>query len=399
MSVDLRSGTFKGFLVLVLLGWTLEGLLQPVIPLLILERGGDAVVVGLVAAMYAIPSVVLRPFIGRMVDRRGHDLIQRAGALALGVAPLLFLVPALPAAGVARLGQGLGWSFYSTANNVLLAVLAPKERRGEASGYYNTTRALGLLIGPPVGLWLFSMDPSFALVAGSVVGVACFIGATRLRVPSKADVGPVVDSVPVGTTETLGLWSRVFEPSAVPAMLMIATFMASQTVFLVFGPVYATAIGADAFELALLFVAFGGTLTLAPLVGGRVSDRIGRRAAILCGSAIATVGLLIAIAPGGMVTFTIGAAWIAVAIAVATPAIASSTMDSAPAGRLGSALATYSVGYALASGAGGALWGLVIALFGFPWPLVGAIALQAVAALIAWRFVPAMTRPKTEVQR
>lgn len=397
MSVDLRSGTFKGFLVLVLLGWTLEGLLLPVIPLLILERGGDAVVVGIVAALYAFPSVAIRPFVGRMVDRRGHDRIQRVGALALGLAPAIFLVPALPAAGLARLGQGLGWSLWSTANNVLLAVLAPRERRGEASGYYNTMRALGLLIGPPVGLWLFSMDPSLALIAGSGVGVACYIGASRLRVPSKAEVSPAASAVADGSSGTTGLWSRIFEPSAVPAMLMIATFMASQTVFLVFGPVYARIIGADAFELALLFIAFGGTLTVAPLLGGRVSDRTGRRAAILTGCTIATVGLLIAMAPGGMATFTVGAVCIAISMAVATPAIASSTMDRAPAGKLGSALATYSVGYALASGVGGALWGLVISLFGFPWPLVGAIGLQAVTAIIAWRLVRDVVQPQPEV--
>jgi MFS family permease len=382
----LRRPVFLGFLVLVFLGWVIEGLVQPLIPLAVLDRGGTAAIVGLVSAAYALPSVLLRPFIGRAIDRGGHDAIQRMGALTITASALLLTAPPLIATVMGRLGQGLGWSMYSTANNVLLARLSPPHRRGEASGVYNTTRALGLLVGPPVGLWLYLVAGSAAFVAVAVVGAGAFVGASLLRVPEQRAEPRAVDNGP-RRGGIRGVLMGIFEPAAIPSMLMIATFMASQTIFIVFAPVYALSIGASIPELGLFYPAFGATLVIAPLVLGRVSDRLGRRRAVSVGCLVAIAGLGAAALPGGMVTFTAGAVVLAVAIAMVTPAIAAATMDQAPAGRLGSAVATYSVGYQLAAGLGGALWGLLITSFGFPWPFLVAIGLQAGTILLAWRFL------------
>jgi predicted MFS family arabinose efflux permease len=45
--------------------------------------------------------------------------------------------------------------------------------------------------------------------------------------------------------------------------------------------------------------------------------------------------------------------------------------------RMGAAMATYTLGFQLAIGAGAALWGFLIDRFGYPSPYLVAIALQA----------------------
>jgi hypothetical protein len=67
-----------------------------------------------------------------------------------------------------------------------------------------------------------------------------------------------------------------------------------------------------------------------------------------------------------------------VRVSFAAPAISAMTIDRAPAGRVGSAMATYSIGHQLASNGSSALWGALIAVAGFGWTFGAAIALQVI---------------------
>jgi hypothetical protein len=49
-------------------------------------------------------------------------------------------------------------------------------------------------------------------------------------------------------------------------------------------------------------------------------------------------------------------------------------------------MATYSVGYQLGASVGGAAWGALITLVGYPWPFVGGVLMVGVSlALAAFR--------------
>jgi MFS family permease len=366
-----------------LLGWVLEGMMLPVVPLLILARGGDALTIGFVAAVYALPSIAVRPLVGAVIDRRGHDVMLRAGATGFVLAPLGFLVPTVPAIALARFAQGVSWTMYSTATHVVLARLAPSDRRGEASGYSSTARAVGLLIGPPLGIALFGITAELPFLIASVIATVAVAGAVGF---SARFLWSDIDRPKAGSEAAQTLRSHVrwaLEPSVVPAMLIVATFVSSQMLFVGFAPVFAATTGALDGDLALFYAAFAAMLALAPLLNSRISDRIGRRAAIFVGCGIASLGLSIGIVPSGMATFTVAGLCVAFANSVVLTAVAASAIDVAPPGRLGSSLATYAIGFQLASGLGGALWGSVIATLGYPWPFVVAIGLQLTAILIA----------------
>jgi MFS family permease len=380
-------------LVAVALGWTAELLVQATVPLLILDRGGNAAVVGLVSAAYALPTLLLRPVIGRRIDRTSHGPTHQVGAGLLAIGPLLLTLAAVPALLLGRLTQGLGWAMFGTANNVVLARLAPVSRRGEASAWFNIMWALGFIVGPPAGLALYAaVGQEVPFVVASLFALTALATVTVLRrmVPAPE---PAADAT---TEETPGLLARLVEPAALPTMAILSTFMAGQALFLAFAPVYARTIGAPDAVLAFYFPVFGVVLVVGQLLTGRFSDRFGRRATIVAGCALGSTGLVIAAIAPGWTVFAGGAAAFALASAIVNPAAAAATIDRAPAGRTGVAMATFSIGYQVAFGLGGALWGVVIAAVGYPEPFLIAIGLQIVCAVVAFRYLaPAPARPAT----
>ena len=388
-------------LVAVALGWSAELLTQATLPLLILDRGGDAALVGLVGAVYAIPSLAMRPLIGRRIDRIGHGAIHQIGGVLLVLAPIGFLLSSNVVLPVARFFQGLGWAMYGTANNVVLVRLAPAAKRGQASSYFNVMWALGLLLGPPLGLALYTdVGREAPFLLASAFAAAGLVAATVLRrmVPAvrATEAGdPAADEVePPSSSRLRGVTDRLLEGSAVPTMIILAAFMAGQSLFLAFAPVYARAIGEPDSVLAAYYPMYGIILVLGQLLTGQVSDRFGRRRTVIAGSALGTTGLLIAVLGASWPFFSIGAGCFALGAAIVNPAVAAATIDRVPADRAGVGMATFSMGFALASGLGGAVWGILIANYGFQIPFLAAVGLQVACVALALRYLHTRPRPQ-----
>lgn len=369
---------FVGVLLMAGLGFTAESILRTVVPLMVLDRGGDAVWVGVAAAGAALPSVVFRPFIGGWIDTWRHDLLLRIGAAVTALSTLLLLLPGLLTLAVMRFVQGSGWATFSVSNHSLMAKLAPTHRRGEASGYFMAMPALATLIGPAVGVTLYvgaGEPPPLALALG--LGLAAVVAAFVVRIPAQAAAERPA------ATESGG---RVLERSAIPSTLMVTTFMAGHSLFIVFPPVYLASIGEPVEVLALYYPIYGLVMTVSQLLVGRASDRLGRAASIRLGCSLAIVGFASAILLAGMAALIVAAIAYAMAISLVSPTLSALTIDRAPAGRLGAAMATYSLGYQLATGAFGVVWGVVIAFLGFPWPFAVAILLQVVTIALSLHF-------------
>jgi MFS family permease len=404
---------FRLLLVTTLLGWSAEGIVQTVLPLRILDLGGDAAAVGVVAAVFALPTLLLRPAIGRWIDRRGHGTLHQAGVLIAVFAPLGYLAGSIVLMPVNRFIQGIGWALYGTSNNVATARLAPPSRRGEASGYFNFTYALGFLVGPPLALYLYAnADPAAPFVASSLFALLALVTVTALiratpgaviareaADPAAADTtvaagdGGAVRPVARSRMAALGSGIRGYlEPAAVPVLVVTALFMAGQGLLVGFAPVYARGVGAPLEWLAPFYPMYAILNATSQLVSGRLSDRVGRSRSVLLGGVLGSIGLLVAFAPLGFAGYAAGAACFAVAAGIVVPAAAAAAMDLAPAGRLGSQMATFSMAYQLAAGVGGLVWGLLIATVGYPWPFLVAVVLQAASVALAVRALPDATR-------
>jgi MFS family permease len=360
---------FLAVLALTLIGFLFEQVLRPVVPLVVIDRGGGVVLVGAVAAVHALPSILFRPIIGRLIDSWNNALVLRLGAVLGAAAPLGLLLPGLVPLVPSRFAQGAGWALYSVSTHSLMALRSPAHRRGEASGYFMAMPALALLIGPSIGISLYLSTGTVgpALVATGL-GLVATVIAVRMRLtrPTSRSVAPAPTR----------LIERLIEPSALTSTAMIAAFMLPQPLFMVFAPVYAVEVGTPLEWLAVYFPFYGLVLFGAQLAAGRASDRYGRHAAIVAGCSVAVAGLVVALAGSSFVSFAVGAALYAVGVSLVSPTMSALTIDRAPRNRLGAAMATYSVGYQLSSGMGSLLWGAILGAGGFGTAFIVAIASQ-----------------------
>lgn len=375
-------GAVSGVILLGILGFGMEAIVQPILPLIVLDAGGDAAFVGLLVAAFGVPTILLRPVLGRALDTWSHAGIQRGGAVVIALAPLGYLLPLGPITLAVRAVQGLGWAGYGAATHALLGKVAPPDRRGEASGYLNATHALAILIGPAVAIALYQGFGAVApFLLASAVGLAALLVSLRTQYPAAA-ARHEASGVAIG---------GFFERSAVVPMVLVATFQSVQSLFLIFAPVYAAANGIPIEALALYYPIYGSVILVGQLTLGRLSDRFGRRNALTGGYAVAAVGVLTVALLGGLGGLIVGACLYGVGNALVTSTLGATTIDGAQPGRIGAATATYSVGYQIGASAGGAAWGFVISVAGFPWPFVGG-ALILVSCIVAAR---ALVRPAT----
>ena len=369
-------------LVLTFLGFAFEQTLRPVIPLVVVDRGGGATLVGLVAAIHALPALLFRPMIGRLIDGGHHLRLLRIGAVTATLAPVGVLLPGIASLAVVRFLQGSSWALYAVSTRTLMARLAPAHRRGEASGYFALMPALATLIGPGVGVALYLAIGEIGPVAIAVaLGVGAIATATAVRIPSDQD-DPRGSAHPGQATPE----GRIVESSALPPTVMITTFLAGQTLFTVFPPLYVIAIGASLESLAIYYPVYGAVMVLSQSIAGRVSDRVGRGWATRIGCSIAITGLVTAGIGGQIWIFTVGAVAYAVAVSIVVPTMSAMAIDRAPASRLGAAMATYSIGYQLATGASSLAWGGILSVAGFEMAFATAIGLQVVTIGLSARY-------------
>jgi MFS family permease len=259
-----------------------------------------------------------------------------------------------------------------------MAKLAPSARRGEASGYFMAMPAIATLVAPAVGVAVFlSAGEVPALALTFVLGVIATAIAFVVRIPSKP-ASAAADDSPKGR-------GRILERSSFPSTIMVTTFMSTQSLFIVFPPVYLAQVGAPLGILTVYYPVYGLAKTVGQLLVGRVSDRLGRITPIITGCVIAIAGLGAFLLLEPVPALFASSMLYALGMAFAGPAIGALAIDRAPEGRVGAAMATYTLGYQLATGVSGILWGTIIAVAGYPWPFAAAAGMMTVTMAVGLR--------------
>ena len=380
---SLFTTAFRRLLLITFLAFGMEAGVRALIPLIILERGGDAVLVGIAATAYSIPSLLFRPFIGTLVDSWRHRLMYRAGALASAIIPALLFLPSILTVIVVRFLNGTSWGFFSVSNHSVLAKMAPPSRRAEAAGVFQAMPAAGQLILPGVAVALYTATghETVPILLAAAMGLGAFVLVTRMDVP--------LPTQPAEGEPRPSLIQRIFEPSAIPPTAILVASFSAYSIFTVFAPVYVvTHLRAPVELLAIYYPIFGLAQAVSQPIFGRFADQLGRSASIALGAMLATVSMLIAaVRVEGvpeMVTFTTASVIYALAQSFVNPTISAVVMERAPKHRMGSAMATWSIGFQFATGTSSLLWGAIIATWGFTPLFLVAVLFQAVAIVLGW---------------
>ena len=348
-------------------GSSQHALLQPTFPLYITSLGGTPFQVGLVIACFAVTSVVFRPIIGGWADQWSEPGVSFCGLTLLSLAVSICFIPLTEATMLANALRGIGWAAMSAAGYSMLALSAPTDRRGEASGYYSGVQASGTILLPAVALWLINL-PSWApfggfrgvfLVAVALAAIGAVAAAALKRhMPPRTQERHSAPSGP-WWQEILSVLDREIILASVLSFMSHVTFPAVAS-FLV---LYARELAID--NIGWFYVVSGATSILARPLLGKVSDRIGRGRALLACFILETLALVLLAFAANLFALIISGALYMLGLAMSSSTTLAIAMEQARPERRGRAMATFSIALPLSNGIGALIGGSLVQWFGF----------------------------------
>ena len=367
------------------------GILAPVLPRYIeevLDGGGTAV--GVAVGAFAVTAALLRPWVGRVGDRRGRRILLLGGCLVAAGATLGYGLPGgLAVLVLFRLVAGAGEAAAFIGAATTAQDLAPPNRRGQAASLFSISVYGGLAFGPVIGDWVYTEHgPGWAWIAAAI---ASLIGAAiAMALPAKVGM----PEGPAPTTPTVTGRRRWLHPAGLAPGVILALGASGYAGFASFVPLYVDEIGLGG--AGPVFFEYGIIVLAVRILGSRLPDRLGTRRGPLAALALQAAGLLLMAgwaSPAGLYTAT---AVYAAGVSLLYPALFPAVVDAAPEAERSQAIATFTLFFDVSQGLGGPVLGTVVSLTEERGAFAGAGVLSAIGLVVHHLTTRDVREPVTE---
>ena len=376
-AISRPGAAFAGIFAVTFCGLLAVGAVLPVLPRYVDgPLGGGKVAVGVVIGAYAITGLLMRPFAGRLADRRGRRPTVLVGSLLMAAGGFLYLLPfGVGGLIVARLVLGVGEGTVFTAGSAWIVDLAPLERRGRVIGLYGLSVWAGLSIGPLFGE-LIQHNAGYSAVwifAGALPLLGALLAA---RVPDPFRPKWLEQ-------EHRSLIAReALLPGA--ALALGSTGYAAVATFVVLH-LDERGVGHG----ALVFGALATMVVLTRLVGGDLPDRVGPARVATAAAVTEAAGLTTLAFAHSLPVAIAGALAIGAAFSLLYPSLSLIVVNQVSEARRGAALGTFTAFFDAGIGLGAPLAGAAAALSSYEGSfLLGAAIALGSATLIAIAITP-----------
>ncbi len=381
-----------------LLNDTSSEIIYPLLPtFLFLTLGASPFFIGLIEGLAESIASILKLFSGYLSDRfHSRKFPVFLGyCLAAVFRPMLALVNSWPQVMAVRLSDRIGKGIRGAPRDALLAASVPREKRGMAFGFNRAADHLGAVVGPLMAFAMLSYiasDPG-SPTAGEYQRVFLFASVPvvfglllivfLVREGERPPSGPEAIRIKFSFQE--------FDPNFKRFLIVIALFTLSNSTdaFLL---LRAQQAGIAPPLLPILWMVLHFSKVLTSLVGGDLSDRVGRKKMIVAGWCI------YALVYAGFAF--VGSAWQAWALFIVYGAYFGLTEGTEKAlvadlvddERRGTAFGFYNLAY-----------GITVfpasLLFGFLWTAVGVEAAFLVSASISLAAIVLLFTVRTNTEK
>ena len=339
------------------------------------QLGADELVIGVVVAMTSITAIGGRPFIGRLMDRRGRKLaILLGGAVNVGTGLLYLTVDSIgPWLGVVRVVHGLGHALVFSSLFTYAADIIPASRRAEGIALFGISGMLPVSVGGIFGdvllehgdySWLF-----IAIATSAALGLLISLPLTE-SLPEPLEVAERSYLAAVATPELRPLWFMT---------LCTGIGMASYFVFL------------KTFVLETGFGTVGGFFTtyawaaiLLRVFAGRVPERFGMRRVLIPALFSLAAGIGLLANAQGMTAVYVAGVLCGAGHGYAFPILNALVVERARASERGTAVSVFTALFDLAVLVGGPSLGAAVRLGSYPIMFSSAAGLLILSMLIFW---------------
>ncbi len=332
-----------------------------------LEKLGGKEYLGLIISLFTLTAGISRPFSGKMTDKWGRIPVMIIGAMFSGIAALLYpVLVTVPGFFAIRLLHGFSTGFKPTGTSAYVADIVPVNRRGEALGVLSTFGTIGMTSGPALGSYIFLLYDINTLFYTSS---AFAIGSVLILVGMKETLKDRE-----GFNRNLFIVRRkdVYEPAViVPSIVMLLTTFCFGTVITLlpdFG-VYLELV-----NKGLPYAVFTGSSLLVRIIGGRLSDMLGRKVILKFSTSILFVSMIIIGTAVEPVQFFTGAFLFGIGYGLNSPTLFAWAIDLAPEKTRGKGISTLFIFLEIGIGVGALISGSIYQGINDRFPLIFASA-------------------------
>lgn len=349
----LASARFRAVIAVALFIMLGFGLIVPTLPLFARRFGVGDAGVGLLITVFAATRLVGDLFAGGLIDRYGERAMAGLGAAIVGVSSVAAgAAPNYPLLVAFRGAGGVGSALFLGAMLAYLIGTVPAGERGRAMGIFQTVVGIGFLLGPLFG----------GLVAGVgdlntplyVYGAICLVAAPlvlRAMSAEKVPASALAESPDLADGHApppprIPAWRRLRPLLADSAYR--AALVTTATTFLTVGAIqtlvpafWEEGLGRSASTVGVPFTLHAAATLAVIWHAGGLSDRRGRKAALVPALALSTVGIALLGTATSAVALVGLMAVLGVASGYTRPGPTAIVGDVAPAGARGAAVAGY----------------------------------------------------------
>ena len=263
-------------------------------PLFIASNGGSKSDIGIIMGVFALSSVLCRPWISDMIDRIGRKRSYTIGCTIMSILPLIYLLFRGNLSNfylfliLVRILHGVGLAICFTASFTYIADIVPEERLNEGIGMFGVTGLTGLAIGPVIGEIIIT-EFGFSVFFLTATGMATL--GLMIHLPLSESF--VNDSQKSSQSFFTVLAKRKILFVALLAFLFGFGLAATGSFVSPFAKEQGIAF------ISLYYISYSSAAVLTRLLGGRLADRVGEDRIIPYALTLTGGGLLILMLLGG----------------------------------------------------------------------------------------------------
>jgi MFS family permease len=314
------------------------GIVSPVLPLFAKTFGVNTLAAGAVASSFALVRVASLPMAAKLARRLAERRVIVAGVLIVAVSSAVcaaattywqFLI--------ARAAGGIGSAMFTIGATTLLFSVTPSERLGRASGLFNGGFVLGGMTGPVLGGILTGASLRAPFIVYAVgLGVAGVVAWTML--PMHGETTATVNLEDAEVPLRVAVRDRRYVAAVLSAFAQ--GWQSNGVRSLVVPLLVVETLAKPASWSAWAFGAAAAAQALTLYGSGWIADRVGRRIALVVGSAVTGLLGLAFIRPGSYTVLVVVLCLYGVGASLASTSAQASVGD-AIGRRGGPALAGY----------------------------------------------------------
>lgn len=267
-----------------------DGMVLALLPQTVISLANSSSLVGYLASTYAFAQVASQLPIGVFADRWGFKVFVLMGYIVSVIAGLLFYsTNSVTLIFCGRILQGIGEAPILSLAPAVLSLRYP-ENKGKAIGVYNASIYLGMTVGPFLRVVLFktwSDNQIFLFYA-----ILCATGAIIIACSMKNKLKN--QNVVKETITIKSFLALTRNPQTLAVLSGIALYGAGFGIFMTIIPAFLILVkGYSQSYINIFFSLFYVAISMAQIVIGCLSDRLGRQVFMVVGMLVAALGLAI----------------------------------------------------------------------------------------------------------